>query len=123
MNRQLTTQKLRLFIRTAKRVLLGTLMILVVWLGAQRVLENTFSVGMLLAFIAYSVANGFRNRSRASRNLEEYFLAGRTVRGWRAGFSLAATQFAADTPLLVAGLIATGGSSCSGGCGSTAWAS
>ncbi|UCG61738.1 MAG: Na+:solute symporter, partial [Candidatus Zixiibacteriota bacterium] len=44
-----------------------------------------------------------------SRNLEEYFLAGRTIKGWRAGFSLAATQYAADTPLLVTGLIATGG--------------
>jgi Na+/proline symporter len=64
---------------------------------------------IVLAFIAYSVANGFRNRAKASENLEEYFLAGRSVRGWRAGVSLAATQFAADTPLLVAGLIATGG--------------
>ncbi len=63
----------------------------------------------MLAFVAYSVANGFINRAEASRNLEEYFLAGRTIKGWRAGFSLAATQFAADTPLLVVGLIATGG--------------
>jgi len=61
------------------------------------------------AFILCSVSNGFRNRSRASQNLEEYFLAGRSIKGWRAGFSLAATQFAADTPLLVTGLIATGG--------------
>ena len=52
---------------------------------------------LILAFVAYSVANGFRNRAAASRSLEEYFLAGRTVRGWRAGFSLAATQFAASS--------------------------
>jgi Na+/proline symporter len=64
---------------------------------------------IILAFVAYSVGNGFRNRAKASESLEEYFLAGRSVRGWRAGFSLAATQFAADTPLLVTGLIATGG--------------
>ncbi len=64
---------------------------------------------ILLSFIAYSIANGFRNRAKASRNMEEYFLAGRTITGWRAGFSLAATQFAADTPLLVVGLIASGG--------------
>jgi len=64
---------------------------------------------IVLAFIVYSVSNGFRNRSKASQNLEEYFLAGRSIKGWRAGFSLAATQFAADTPLLVTGLIATGG--------------
>lgn len=64
---------------------------------------------IVLAFIVYSVSNGFRNQSKASENLEEYFLAGRSIKGWRAGFSLAATQFAADTPLLVTGLIATGG--------------
>jgi SSS family solute:Na+ symporter len=64
---------------------------------------------IIAAFVIYSVNNGFRNRSKASKNLEEYFLAGRSIKGWRAGFSLAATQFAADTPLLVAGLIATGG--------------
>lgn len=64
---------------------------------------------IVFAFIVYSVGNGFYHRARASENLEEYFLAGRSIRGWRAGFSLAATQFAADTPLLVTGLIATGG--------------
>lgn len=52
-NRQLTTEKLQLLFRTANSVLIGSLAILVVWLGASRVLENTFSVGMLLAFIAY----------------------------------------------------------------------
>jgi len=64
---------------------------------------------IVLAFVAYSITAGFRARSVASRGLEEYFLAGRTLRGWRAGLSMAATQYAADTPLLAAGLIATGG--------------
>ncbi|MFQ6615139.1 MAG: sodium:solute symporter family protein [Fidelibacterota bacterium] len=64
---------------------------------------------IVLAFVAYSVSAGFRARSKASKNLEEYFLAGRTVAGWKAGFSMAATQYGADTPLLVTGLIATGG--------------
>jgi ATP-binding cassette subfamily B protein RaxB len=52
-NRQLTTQKLQLLFRTANSLLIGALAILVVWLGAQRILESTFSVGMLLAFIVY----------------------------------------------------------------------
>lgn len=64
---------------------------------------------IVLAFVVYSISNGFRNQSKASENLEEYFLAGRSVKGWKSGFSMAATQFAADTPLLVTGLIATGG--------------
>ena len=63
---------------------------------------------MVLAFAAYAVAAGFRARRAASRNLEEYFLAGRSLRGASAGVSMAATQFAADTPLLVTGLIVFG---------------
>lgn len=64
---------------------------------------------IVLAFVAYAVSSGFYSRKKASRNLKEYFLAGRTLPGWKAGFSMSATQFAADTPLLVMGLIATGG--------------
>ena len=64
---------------------------------------------IVLAFVVYAVANGLRSRKKASENLQEYFLAGNTIEGWRAGVSMAATQFAADTPLLVTGLIATGG--------------
>ena len=64
---------------------------------------------IILAFVAYSITAGFRAKSKASKNLEEYFLAGKTLTGWKAGLSMAATQFAADTPLLVTGLIATGG--------------
>jgi ATP-binding cassette subfamily B protein RaxB len=52
-NRQLTTDKLRLLFRTANRLLLGTLAILVIWLGALKVLNGGLSVGFLLAFIAY----------------------------------------------------------------------
>ena len=64
---------------------------------------------IVAAFIAYAVGSGLRNRRAASRNLDEYFLANRSLPGWQAGLSMAATQFAADTPLLVTGLIATAG--------------
>lgn len=66
-------------------------------------------LSIVLAFIALVTWAGLRARSRASRSLEEYFLAGRDVPGWRAGISMAATQYAADTPLLATGLVATGG--------------
>jgi ATP-binding cassette subfamily B protein RaxB len=52
-NRQLTAQKLQLMVRIANLLLIGTLAILVVWLGANLVLEKQMSIGMLLAFIAY----------------------------------------------------------------------
>jgi Na+/proline symporter len=64
---------------------------------------------ILLAFVAYAVWQGFSAKRVASQNLEEYFLAGRSLSGWKAGLSMAATQFAADTPLFVAGLVATAG--------------
>ncbi len=64
---------------------------------------------ILAAFVAWSVSTGFYYRRRASRGLEDYFLAGRTLKGWQAGLSMAATQYAADTPLLVTGLVAAAG--------------
>ena len=70
---------------------------------------STLDALIVVAFIAYAVSVGFRNRRQASKNLEEYFLAGRTLPGWKAGLSMAATQFAADTPLLVTGIFATAG--------------
>lgn len=66
-------------------------------------------LAILLAFVVYSVTAGFAARKKASRNLESYFLASRSLPGWQAGTSMAATQFAADTPLLVMGLVASGG--------------
>lgn len=64
---------------------------------------------IVLAFVVYAISVGLYSRKAASQNLQEYFLAGKTLPGWKAGFSMSATQFAADTPLLVAGLIATAG--------------
>ncbi len=66
-------------------------------------------IAIIAAFIIYSVASGFRNKEAASKDLQEYFLAGRSLPGWKAGLSMAATQFAADTPLLVTGIIAVSG--------------
>lgn len=60
-------------------------------------------------FVIYGVTAGLRARRTASQNLKEFFLAGKTIPGWKAGLSMAATQFAADTPLLVTGLVATAG--------------
>ena len=64
---------------------------------------------ILYAFLLYVVVSALRNRKVASQDLGQYFLAGRTLDGTTAGLSMAATQFAADTPLLVTGLIASAG--------------
>jgi Na+/proline symporter len=64
---------------------------------------------LVLAFFAYALAVGWRSRREAGRDLDAYFLAGRSLGAWPSGLSMTATQYAADTPLLAAGLVATGG--------------
>ncbi|MCP4906464.1 MAG: Na+:solute symporter [bacterium] len=46
---------------------------------------------------------------RASANTEAFFAADRSLPWWLAGTSIVATTFAADTPLAIAGLVATDG--------------
>ena len=48
-------------------------------------------------------------RRRSSGSTEEFFVSGRNVSWWLAGTSMVATTFAADTPLLVTGLVAKNG--------------
>ncbi len=64
---------------------------------------------LALAFVVWSIATGLRSRREASQDLASYFLAGRKLTSWESGLSMAATQYSADTPLLAAGLVATGG--------------
>jgi ATP-binding cassette subfamily B protein RaxB len=52
-NRQLTTQKLQVVFTTGNLLVTGVIALVVVWLGARRVLDRTFTVGALIAFIAY----------------------------------------------------------------------
>ena len=52
-NQDLATQKLGLGFRAANGLVFGVERIAVVWLGALLVLDSTFSVGMLFAFMSY----------------------------------------------------------------------
>ena len=60
-------------------------------------------------YIALAVGVGMAFKRRAGRNRSSYFLAGRALPWWWVGASMAATTFAADTPLAVAGIIADKG--------------
>ena len=65
-----------------------------------------------IVIVGYLLANlliGVYYRRRASGNTEEFFISGRDVSWWLAGTSMVATTFAADTPLLVCGLVARQG--------------
>jgi len=52
-NRTVQTQRLALLYKTFNGLLFGLQGVLVVWLGARLVLDKSFSVGMLFAFVAY----------------------------------------------------------------------
>src|SRR5712692_6180396 len=60
-------------------------------------------------YFLFNVAVGLYYKSRASQNTAEFFLSGRNVPWWLAGTSMVATTFAADTPLVVTGLVARNG--------------
>lgn len=59
-NADLTTQKLGLGFRLANGTLFGFENIIIIWLGASLVLDGNFTVGALIAFIAYK--NQFDSR-------------------------------------------------------------
>jgi SSS family solute:Na+ symporter len=64
---------------------------------------------ILIAYLAVALGFGAWHARRASETTEEFFAAGRSLPWWLAGTSIVATTFAADTPLAIAGLVATGG--------------
>ncbi len=63
----------------------------------------------ILGYLLITLLLGLYFRRRSGKSTEDYFVSGRNVSWWLAGTSMVATTFAADTPLLVAGLIYTQG--------------
>ncbi|MGC2108592.1 MAG: sodium:solute symporter family protein [Candidatus Korobacteraceae bacterium] len=63
----------------------------------------------IAAYLAITLVMGLWFRRRSSRSMDDYFVSGRRVNWWLAGTSMVATTFAADTPLLVTGLVYTQG--------------
>jgi Na+/proline symporter len=61
---------------------------------------------ILVVYFLLSGAIGLYYTRRAGRSVAEYFVSGRTLPWWLAGTSMVATTFAADTPLVVSGLVA-----------------
>src|SRR5688500_2413064 len=64
---------------------------------------------IVVAYFALSTIIGFIFTKRGGESLDEYFLSGRQVPWWLAGAAMVATTFAADTPLVVTGLVAAKG--------------
>ncbi|HLB08284.1 MAG TPA: sodium:solute symporter family protein [Gemmatimonadaceae bacterium] len=64
---------------------------------------------IVAAYFTLSTGIGFYFTKRGGESLTEYFLSGRDVPWWLAGASMVATTFAADTPLVVTGLVVANG--------------
>jgi SSS family solute:Na+ symporter len=60
---------------------------------------------VILGYLLLMLLLGFFFRRRSSQSTEDYFVSGRHVTWWLAGTSMVATTFAADTPLVVTGLV------------------
>ena len=59
----------------------------------------------IIAYLAITLGMGLYFRRRSGRSVDDYFVSGRNVNWWLAGTSMVATTFAADTPLVVTGLV------------------
>ena len=64
---------------------------------------------VIVAYLLAMLLLGFYFRRRSGQTTEDYFASGRQVTWWLAGTSMVATTFAADTPLVVTGLVYTQG--------------
>jgi solute:Na+ symporter, SSS family len=64
---------------------------------------------IVAAYFLFCSTVGLFFTRRGGKSLDEYFLSGRQVPWWLAGTAMVATTFAADTPLVVAALVATKG--------------
>src|ERR687883_835055 len=64
---------------------------------------------VIAAYFLLTLAIGVYYARRARGSTDEFFLSGRDVPWWLAGTSMVATTFAADTPLVVTGMVAANG--------------
>ena len=64
---------------------------------------------IVASYFLLSTVIGLMFTRRGGESLNEYFLSGRNVPWWLAGASMVATTFAADTPLVVTGLVVAHG--------------
>ena len=63
----------------------------------------------IVGYLAITLFLGLYFRGRSGKSVDDYFVSGRNVSWWLAGTSMVATTFAADTPLVVTGLVYTQG--------------
>ncbi|MBN1531793.1 MAG: Na+:solute symporter [Spirochaetes bacterium] len=70
---------------------------------------NYIDAAVIALYFAFNVSIALVLRKRATKSVSDYFVSGRNAAWWLAGTSMVATTFAADTPLVVTGLVARNG--------------
>jgi SSS family solute:Na+ symporter len=60
---------------------------------------------VVAAYLLFTLLQGLYFRKRSSGSTADYFVSGRCAAWWLIGTSMVATTFAADTPLVVTGLV------------------
>jgi Na+/proline symporter len=70
---------------------------------------SLFDWSVIAAYFLFNLGIGLYYARRARGSTSDFFLSGRNVPWWLAGTSMVATTFAADTPLVVTGLVAKNG--------------
>ncbi len=70
---------------------------------------SPLDLSIIGAYIAFALGAGALFAKQAGRSIESFFVGDRKLVWWVAGTSMVATTFAADTPLLVTGIVATDG--------------
>ena len=62
---------------------------------------GAFDWSIIIGYLVFALGVGVYYVKRASRNADEFYLAGRSLPWWVLGTSMVATTFAADTPLVI----------------------
>ncbi len=64
---------------------------------------------IVLAYLVLAMGLGLYLTRRGAKSMVDFFVSGRSLPWWLAGTSMAATTFSIDTPLYIAGVVATRG--------------
>ena len=70
---------------------------------------STLDYILIASFFAIVLFIGFYVSKKSGKSSSEFFLSGRSMPWWLLGFSMVATTFAADTPLLVTDIVRADG--------------
>jgi SSS family solute:Na+ symporter len=79
------------------------------WREVTRLKLSILDWSVIAAYFLFNLGIGIYYARRARGSTTDFFLSGRDVPWWLAGTSMVATTFAADTPLVVTGLVAKNG--------------